>query len=169
MYPSRFIRYQYLEPFQKFFLHPSMSLSSSIGFHLQPCSKGWDLHQAHHVCVIPWVSSELVQGLLSIENMIMHVMCLNSHWLQMSLYSLFLLSLRILMLQIFPCIPLCLHLLHVGSCRSIWKTLQNSLQVSKLHPRHHSSLSTGTLWSYSSSLSSWLLLHSWKDLHQWYH
>ena len=40
----------------------------------QPCSKGYDIHQAHHVCVIPWVSSELVQGLLSFAHMIMHVM-----------------------------------------------------------------------------------------------
>ena len=48
------------------------------------------------------------------------------------------------MLLIFPCITRCFHLLHVGSCRSIWKTLRTSLQVSILHPRYHSS-STGTL------------------------
>ena len=36
------------------------------------------------------------------------------------------------------------RLLHAWSCRSIWKTLQTSLQVSILHPRHHSSW-TGTL------------------------
>ena len=29
----------YLEPFQKFFSYPSVSLSSSIGFHLQPVAK----------------------------------------------------------------------------------------------------------------------------------
>ena len=47
------------------------------------------------------------------------------------------------MLRILPCIPQCFHILHVGSCSSIWKTLQTSLQVLILHPRHHSS--TGTL------------------------
>ena len=57
----------------------------------------------------------------------------------MSLCSLCLLSVRILVLQILPCIPRCFHLLHVWSCRSIWKTLQTSLQVLILHPRHHSS------------------------------
>ena len=62
----------------------------------------------------------------------------------MSLHSLCLLSMRSLVLRIFPCIPLCCHLMHVGSCRSICNTLQTSLQVSILHPRHHSSWS-GTL------------------------
>ena len=47
--------------------------------------------------------------------------------------------------SLFPCIPLCCHLLHNGSCRSIWKTLRTSLQVSEPHPRHHSSWSAGTL------------------------
>ena len=108
----------YLELFQNFFLHPSVSLSSSIDFHLQPCSKGSDLHQAPHVCVIPWVSSKLLQGLLSFAYMILHVMCLNSHWRQMPLHSLCLLFVRILMLQIFPCIPQCFHLLHARSCKS---------------------------------------------------
>ena len=41
MYPSRITGYQ--DPlswtFQKFFLHPFVSLSSSIGFHLQPVAK----------------------------------------------------------------------------------------------------------------------------------
>ena len=45
---------------------------------------------------------------------------------------------------IFPFIPRCFHLLHVGSCRSIWKTLRSSLQVSIPHPIHYSSW-TGTL------------------------
>ena len=67
------------------------------------------------------------------------IMCLNSQWLQMSLRSLCLLSVRILVLWILPCIPRCCHLPHAGSCRSIWKTLRTSLQVSILHPRHHSS------------------------------
>ena len=67
------------------------------------------------------------------------IMCLKSHWLQMSLRSLCLLSVRFLMLRIVPCIPWRFHLLHVGSCRSIWKTLKTSIQVSILHPRHRSS------------------------------
>ena len=102
----------YLEPFQKFFSHPSVSWSSSIGFHLQPCSKGLNLHQAPHVCVISWVYSELVQGLLSFAHMILPVMCLNSHWLWMPLHSLWLLFMRSLVLRIFPCVPWCFHLLH---------------------------------------------------------
>ena len=71
-------------------------------------------------------------------------MCLNFQWLQMSLRSLCLLSVRSLVLRILPSIPQCCHLLHDGSCRSIWKTLRTSLQVLILHPRHHSSW-TGTL------------------------
>ena len=72
------------------------------------------------------------------------IMCLNSHWLQMSLHSLCLLSVRSLVLWILPCIPRCLHILHAGSCISIWKTLWTSLQVSISHSRHHSSW-TGNL------------------------
>ena len=68
----------YLELFQKFFSHPSVSLSSSIDFHLQPCSKGSGLHEAPHVCVIPWVSSKPVQGLLSFAHMILPIMCISS-------------------------------------------------------------------------------------------
>ena len=107
-------------------------------------------------------------------------MCLNSHWLQMSLCSLCLLSVRSLVILIFPCIP------------------QTSLHVSIPHPRHHY-LWSGTLLpfllgyffivgrvcindvaqkchitapclrplSFTPSLSSWLFLHSWKVLHQW--
>ena len=66
-------------------------------------------------------------------------MCFNSHLLQMSFHSLCLLFVRSLVLRILPCIPRCCLLLHAGSCRSIWKILQTSLQVSILHPRHHSS------------------------------
>ena len=62
----------------------------------------------------------------------------------MSLRSLCLLSVRSLMLRIFPCIPLCFHLQHVGSCRSIWKIIWTSLHLSMLHSRHHSSW-TGSL------------------------
>ena len=54
------------------------------------------------------------------------VTCLKFQWLQMSLRILFLLSLRILVLGIFPCIP------------------NNSLQVSIPYLRRHSSW-TGTL------------------------
>ena len=112
MYPSRTLdtKILYLEIFQKFFSHPSMSLSSSIDFYLYPCRKGLDLHQDSHVCVIPWVSYELVQGLLSFAHMILPVMCLNSHWLQMSLRSLCLLFVRSLT-------PRCFHLLHDGAMK----------------------------------------------------
>ena len=41
--------------------------------------------------------------------------------------------------------------------------LWTSLQVLMLHPRCHSS------WTSTPSLSSWLLIHRWKDLHQWCH
>ena len=58
----------------------------------------------------------------------------------MSLRSLWLLSMISLVLRILPCIPRCCHLLHAGSCRSIWKTLRTSPQVSISHPRHHYSL-----------------------------
>ena len=67
-----------------------------------------------------------------------------SQLVQMSPCSLCILSVRIFMLRILPCIPQCCHLLHAGSCRSIWQTLQTSLQVSIPHPRNHSSW-TGTL------------------------
>ena len=67
------------------------------------------------------------------------VLSSSGYWLQMSLHSLCLLSVRSLVLQILPCITWYFHLLHVGSCRSIWKILRTSLQVSILHPRHHSS------------------------------
>jgi len=76
--------------------------------------------------------------------MILPIVCLKFQWLQMSLRSLCLLSVRSLVLRILPCIPQCCHLLHAGSCRSIWQTLQTSLQVSIPHPRNHSSW-TGTL------------------------
>ena len=72
-------------------------------------------------------------------HMSMSVMCLNFQWLQMFICSLCLLSMRSPVLRILPCIPRCCHLLHVVSCRSIWKTLWTSLQVLIPHPRHHSS------------------------------
>ena len=59
----------YLEPFSKVHLAPICELVILY----QPCSKGSELHQALHVSVIPWVSSELVQGLLSFAHMIMPV------------------------------------------------------------------------------------------------
>ena len=98
----------YLELLQKVHLAPICELVILY----QPCSKGSDLHQARHVCVIPWVSYELIQGLLSFAHMILPVMCLNSHWLQMSLRSLCLLFVRSLVLRILLCIPRCFHLLH---------------------------------------------------------
>ena len=58
-----------------------VSLPSSIGFHLNLVAKVnifitlGDL-EAPHVCVIPWVSSDLVQGLLSFAHMILPIMCL---------------------------------------------------------------------------------------------
>ena len=57
----------------------------------------------------------------------------------MSLRILCLLSMRSLVIRIFPSIPQCFHILCVESCRSITKTLWTSLQVLILHPRHHSS------------------------------
>ena len=57
----------------------------------------------------------------------------------MSLCSPCLPSMRSLMLRILPCIPWHFHILHVGSCRSIQKMLENSLQVLILHPRNRSS------------------------------
>ena len=36
----------YLNFFWNFLLHTSVSLSSFVGFHLQPCRKGWDLHHS---------------------------------------------------------------------------------------------------------------------------
>ena len=47
--------------------------------------------------------------------MSLHVMCLNFQWLQLSLCSLCLISVRILMLWILLCIPWCFHLLHDGT------------------------------------------------------
>ena len=125
MYPSRVTGYQ--DPLywtlQKFFSHPSMSLSSYINFHLQPCSKGSGLHQAPHVCVIPWVSSELVQGLLSFAQMILPVMCIFSGCkclfvVYASYYKSFFVSYDV---SIYCMIE-----------------LRTSLHVSILHPRHHS-------------------------------
>ena len=72
------------------------------------------------------------------------IMCLKFQLLQMSLHSLYLLFVRIFMLRILLCTPRCFHLLHARFCRSIWKILWTSLQVSILHPRHHSSW-TGAL------------------------
>ena len=69
--------------------------------------------------------------------------CISS-LVKMSLHSLYLLYVRSLVLWIFPYILRCFHLLHAGSCRSIWKILWTSLQVLMPHPRHHSSW-TGTL------------------------
>ena len=40
------IKILHLELYCKFLLHPSMSFSSSVGFYIQPCSKGWDLHHS---------------------------------------------------------------------------------------------------------------------------
>ena len=137
MYPSRITRYQ--DPLSSNFSKVHLAPICELDILYQPCSKGSDLHQAPHVCVIPWVSSEHVQGLLSFVHMILPVMCLNFHWLQMSLHILCLLFVRSLVLRIFLCIPRCCHLMHAGSCRSIWKKLQNSLHVSIPHPRHHSS------------------------------
>ena len=119
----------YLEIFQKFFSYPSESLSSSIEFHIQPCSKGSGLHQAPHVCVIPWVPFKLVQDLLSFAHMILPVMCISSGYkclfiVYASCYEYFLVS-------------------HDVSIYYMME-LRTSLQVSILDPRHHSSW-TGTL------------------------
>ena len=91
----------------------------------QTCSKGSDLHQAPHVCVIPWVSSELVQGLLSFVNMILLVMCISSGY-------------KCLFIVYASCYKSCL----VSHDVSIYcmMELRTSLHVSILHPRHHSSI-----------------------------
>ena len=130
MYPSGSLdtKILYLEPFQKFFSHPSVSLSSSIGFHPQPCSKGLRssllyviskllIYVLSHGCLL-----SLYKALFNLHKSLI-VMCLDFQWLQMSLRSLCLLFVRSLVLRIFPCILRCCHLLHVGYYRSIWKTL----------------------------------------------
>ena len=101
-----------------------MSLSSSIDFHRQPCSKGSGLHQAPHVCVIPWVPSELVQGLVSFAHMILPVMCISSGCKCLSIFH-----------------SLCHESCLVSHDVSIYcmMELRTSLQVLILHPRHHSS------------------------------
>ena len=86
-----------------------------------------------HGCLL-----SLYKAFFIFSHMTLPITCINFHWMEMSLCSLCLLSVRSLMLWILPCIPRCCHLLHVGSCRSIWKILRTSLQISMLHPRHHS-------------------------------
>ena len=81
---------------------------------------GWKvLHQWCHCTRHIILYFELVQGLLSFSHMILPVICLNSHWLQMSLRSLCLVS-------------------HDVSIYYMME-LQTSLHISILHPRHHSS------------------------------
>ena len=100
-----------------------MSLSSSIGFHIQPVAKFkifitlGDL-QAPHVCML---SHELVQGLLSFAHMILHVMCISSGY-------------KCLFIVYASYQESCL-LSHDVSiyCKM---ELQTSLHVSILHPRH---------------------------------
>ena len=74
MYPSRITRYQ--DPLSWTFSKVLPTPICELVILYQPCSIGSDLHRAHHVCVIPWVSSELIQGLLSFAHMILPVMCL---------------------------------------------------------------------------------------------
>ena len=57
------------------------------------------------------------KAFFNFAHMILPIMCLNFQWLQMSLRSLCLLSVRILVLGIFPCIPRCFHLLDDGTFR----------------------------------------------------
>ena len=94
----------------------------------------------------PWVSSKLIQGLLSFTHMILPVKCL------FIVYAFFLWEAS--------CYESCV----VSHDVSIYymMELQTSLHVSILHPRHHSS------WT-SLPFSSWLLLHGWKVLYQWCH
>ena len=77
----------YFKLFQKFFSHPSVSLSSFIN---------------------------LVAKVNIFIKLIMYV-CFNSYCLQMSLRSLCLLFMRSIMLRILLCIPQCFHLLHDGT------------------------------------------------------
>ena len=148
MYPSRVIGYQ--DPLSWTFSKVLLAPICELVILYQPCSTGWDLHQAPHVSVIPWVSYELVQGFLSFSHMIFPVMWLHFQWLQMSLRSLCLLFVRSLVLQILLCIPRCFHLLHDGT-----ELLFRS--------RYYAQTSFFLNWS------SWLLLHSWNILHQWRH
>ena len=61
MYPSKIIGYQ--DPLSWTFSKVHLTPICELVILYQPCSKISNLHQAPHVCVIPWVSSELVQGL----------------------------------------------------------------------------------------------------------
>ena len=90
MYTSRITGYQ--DPLSWTFSKVLLIPISELVILYQPYSKGSNLHQAPHVCVIPWVSSELIQGLLSFAHMIMHVIWLHFQWMQMSLRSLCLVS-----------------------------------------------------------------------------
>ena len=117
MYPSRVTGYQ--DPLSWIFSKVLLTPIYELVILYQPCSTGSDLHQAPHVCVIPWVSSELVQGLLSFAHMILPIMCLHLQWLQMSLRSLCLVS----------------HDVSIYCMMELW----TSLHVSIMHPRHHSS------------------------------
>ena len=120
MYPSRVTGYQDPLSFESILLTPICELVILY----QPCSKGSYLHQAPHVCVIPWVSSELVQGLLSFAHMILPIMCIYRGYK-------------------------CLFIVYASCCESFLVShdvsiycmmeLRNFLYRSILHPRHHSS------------------------------
>ena len=153
MYPSRFTGYQ--DPLSwTFSKKNSAPIYDLVIFN--PVAKVkifitlGDL-QAPYVCVIPWLSSELVQGLLSFAHMIMPVMCIYSGCKCLFIVYAF-----------FSWEASCYEYFLVSHNVSIYcmMELQTSLHVSILHPRQWFFLN----WS---SLSSWLLFHSWKVLHQW--
>ena len=111
-------------------LHPSMSVLSSIGFHLQPCSKGWYLHHSRwssssscNCMCYPWVTSDLAQILLCPSGSFLDTSTL----LDKCVWS---------MEHVSPlsdpfwekpkkllCTSWCFHLMYLLSCRSTWKTL----------------------------------------------
>ena len=113
MYPSSITGYQ--DPLSWTFSKVLLTPIYELVILYQPCSIGSYIHQAHHVCVIPWVSSELVQGLHT--------------WFYLSCVST-------------PTGCKCLFescLVSYDVSIYCMMELRTSFHVSILHPRHHSS------------------------------
>ena len=128
MYPSRVTRYQYHLSLKAFFSHPSVTLSSFI-----------NLVSKVHIFI------KILMYVLS------HGCLLSSYKAFFHLHTWFFLSCDftssgcncLFVFYVFFlwedfCYEYCL-VSHDGTCRSVWKILHTSLQVSILHPRHHSS------------------------------
>ena len=117
MYPSRVTGYQ--DPLSlKAFLHPSVSLSSSIGFHLQPVAK-------------VKILIKLLMYVLS------HGCLLSSYKVFFHLHTWFCLS-CVSTPTAYKCLFESCLVSHNVSIYYMME-LQTSLHVSILHPRHHSS------------------------------